>query len=714
MRTRFEDRTLLLSNLCHILIPIQHIITLVTLALMIGTQAHDLWGIWISVIVMCLSWIITWVHVGLFIVYHLPLPTALMTLFAVFGYALIPIFDAFLAIHLIINPRLVRSMPVILQGYTDSRMFVHNALVAFPQTLICLILIVRLIVWHDPHDSHRVFEVLIVLGSTTVVSSILALLLISSQRRHIPVGYVRCLTALGIGCPPATYVVRLARNDSGPLLHCPLESGGVEILAHVLPTSRSITLLDATQFGSELRVVSDIPKVFDRIQNYLFHLTSTIIPLNEQDVAVLGTAVSKNIGLKQIKLSDELIDLELLNSEDNIEALLRDKTLSLTIRTRGGVVSEPYSIADFQLTALEVPFLISLLTHGGTPSVTSLRVENAPFGSVSKMILPTISSRLFKIRELYIDSCDLTDADSSTLSEALTWSSLRTLSLTNNQIGDIGACTLADAMPLISQVLEKFDLLGNSKITSLSGEPLSFCVIGLKKSLQFFGAIPVNDLHMGRIHHAAFGVESDSSQKVRSPPQQQHHIEVRSKLRPRASKETIEFRNFSTPTILESFEAIVLFSLIHESPGLKGIELSHTTIDILCADKLASALQSNTTRLTALHLTDAALSPQAFRVICAALTSNEALSELSLVSCSLGDHSISVLSDLLTANRGLTKLNLSDNGITDFGAVKLASALTTNPTVTTVVMRQNNLTIQGKAVLEQCRKALSPVAFTFD
>ncbi len=58
----------------------------------------------------------------------------------------------------------------------------------------------------------------------TVISTILSVILLVTQHRHIKSGgFTRCMASLGIGCPPPTLLARLAASEAGPFIHFPID-----------------------------------------------------------------------------------------------------------------------------------------------------------------------------------------------------------------------------------------------------------------------------------------------------------------------------------------------------------------------------------------------------------------------------------------------------------------------------------------------------------
>ncbi|KAG0375797.1 hypothetical protein BGX24_008647 [Mortierella sp. AD032] len=270
------------------------------------------------------------------------------------------------------------------------------------------------------------------------------------------------------------------------------------------------------------------------------------------------------------------------------------------------------------------------------------------------------------------------DNGAKTLAEALkTNSTLTTLYLQGNSIGDSGAQALAEALKSNS-TLNTLDLQGN--------------LIWFKGLLSFSEALEANstlttlDLRGNKI--------GDNGAKALAEA-----LETNSTLT------TLDLQNKSIGD--DGVQA--LSEALKTNSTLTTLDLASNLIGTEGAKALAKALKINST-LTTLNLQYNSIGSDGAKALAEALKNNSALTILDLCHNSIGSDGAKALAEILETNSTLTTLDLRGNKIGDNGAKALAEALETNSTLTTLDLKYNSIDDNGAQALSEALKTNSILA----
>ena len=132
---------------------------------------------------------------------------------------------------------------------------------------------------------------------------------------------------------------------------------------------------------------------------------------------------------------------------------------------------------------------------------------------------------------------------------------------------------------------------------------------------------------------------------------------------------------------------------LHEVTELR---MTYNEFDI--ADSIASALQTNTTRLRTLNVSVCSISDEGVESLAIALAVNRSLQELDISRNQIGDNGIAHIATALQTNTTtMTTLNISNCSISDEGAESLARALAVNRSIQELDIRSNEIGDNGIA-----------------
>ncbi|KAF9933676.1 hypothetical protein BGZ67_004171 [Mortierella alpina] len=253
------------------------------------------------------------------------------------------------------------------------------------------------------------------------------------------------------------------------------------------------------------------------------------------------------------------------------------------------------------------------------------------------------------------------DSGAKALGEALkTNSTLTTLDLTNNSIGDDGAKALGKALKTNS-TLATLDLRGN--------------LIWLKGLLEFMELFRTNST-LTTLDLRENKIKSDVANAFAEA------------FKTNSTLITLDFANNSIG-----------------DDGAKALDDG--------AKALGEALKTNST-LTALTLSNNSIRHDGAKALGEALRTNSTLTTLYLSNNSIGDHGAKALGEALKTNSTLTTLGLLYNSIGDDGAKALGEALKTNSTLTTLGLRYNSIGDDGAKALNEALKTSSNLAIIYD
>ena len=240
----------------------------------------------------------------------------------------------------------------------------------------------------------------------------------------------------------------------------------------------------------------------------------------------------------------------------------------------------------------------------------------------------------------------------SSLSEALRVNTcLTSLDLSKNSIGDEGASSLSEALRV------------NTSLTSLN---LGVTSIGDEGASSLSEALRVNtSLTSLNLRCNSIGDEGVSS--------------LSEALRVNTSLTSLYLSSNS----IGDERASSLSEALRVNTSLTSLDLSYNSIGDEGASSLSEALRVNTS-LTSLDLSKNSIGDEGASSLSKALRVNTSLSSLNLCRNSIGDEGASCLSKALRVNTSLTFLNLRCNSIGDEGANSLSKALKVNTSPTRV------------------------------
>ena len=266
-------------------------------------------------------------------------------------------------------------------------------------------------------------------------------------------------------------------------------------------------------------------------------------------------------------------------------------------------------------------------------------------------------------------------AGAAAISIALTGnSSLITLNLSSNRIGDAGASFLSQALKENSSLIT-LDLTGNR--------------IGHAGASSLSQALTANcsliTLNLGRNFLGGAGASS-----------------LTPALTANSSLSTLDLSR----NLIDGAGASSLFRALTANSSLTSLDLTYNSIGNDGASSLSQALAGNSS-LTSLDLSYNSINEADASSLSRVLTANPSLTTLKLIGNSIGDTGASSLSRALTANSALTTLKLSGNSIGDAGAYSLSQALKVNSTLSTLELGYNIIGDAGASSLSQALTANS-------
>ena len=260
------------------------------------------------------------------------------------------------------------------------------------------------------------------------------------------------------------------------------------------------------------------------------------------------------------------------------------------------------------------------------------------------------------------------DEGASSLSEALRVNtSLTSLDLSGNSIGDEGASSLSETLRV------------NTSLTSLdlSRTCISDGASSLSEALRVNTSLTSLDLSLNSI--ADEGASSLSEA-----------------LRVNTSLTSLNLQNncISNEGSHSLFEALIV------NTSLTSLDLSLNSIGDEGAHSLSEALRVNTS-LTSLDLGWTSIGDEGASSLSEALRVNTSLTSLDLPGNSIGDEGASSLSEALRVNTSLTSLELSENSIGDEGASSLSEALRVNTSLTSLDLYHSSIGDEGASSLSE-------------
>ena len=308
------------------------------------------------------------------------------------------------------------------------------------------------------------------------------------------------------------------------------------------------------------------------------------------------------------------------------------------------------------------------LAHSFGKSLDRVELNFSPwfFPLASKQSLSTLCLALrvnTSLTSLDLSNNSIGDEGASSLSDALRVNtSLTSLNLPGNSIGDEGASSLSEALRV------------NTSLTSLD---LSNNSIGVEGASSLSEALRVNtSLTSLNLRYNPIGGEGASS--------------LSEALRVNTSLTTL----YLFLNSIGDEGASSLSEALRVNTSLTSLDLSNNSIGVEGASSLSEALRVNTS-LTSLNLRYNPISGEGASSLSEALRVNTSLTTLYLFLNSIGDEGASSLSEALRVNTSLTSLDLCVNSIGGEGASSLSEALRVNTSLTSLDLRCNSIGYEG-------------------
>ncbi|CAO3568867.1 unnamed protein product [Mortierella alpina] len=304
---------------------------------------------------------------------------------------------------------------------------------------------------------------------------------------------------------------------------------------------------------------------------------------------------------------------------------------------------------------------------------------------------------------LNLDSNTVGDDGAKVLAEALkTNSTLTTLNLPYNSIGDDGAKALAEALET------------NKTLTILNLESNAIAYDGinaLAEMLKTNKTLNALDLHWNSV--GSNGAQALSEALMKNKTLTTLNL----------NNTSIGWEGFSALSEAlmtnvglttmklgrnegEIYGAGVLSRALETNRILNTLDMTGNSIRDSGAQALSSALKTNST-LTALNLMGNSIGDDGARTLAEVLHTNSTLMTLDLMANLIGDNGAVALSEALKINSTLTSLNLYWNLIGSDGAQALSSALKTNSTLKTLDLNENSIGSNGAQALAEALKTNS-------
>ena len=302
-------------------------------------------------------------------------------------------------------------------------------------------------------------------------------------------------------------------------------------------------------------------------------------------------------------------------------------------------------------------------------SITTLNLHGNQIGDEGIFKLTEALKPNTTITTLHLSGNQIGDEGASKLAEALkTNTTITTLWLSSNRIGDKGASNLAEALKI------------NASITTLD---LSDSQMGDEGVSRLAEALKINTA-VTTLNLSTNGIGDEGASEL---------------------AEALK-TNTTLTTLGLSYNQIGkegadrLSETLDTNTMITTLDLSGNQIWDEGASKLAEALKTNTT-ITTLYLSYNEIGDRGASNLAEALKTNTSITTLWLFSNRIGDKGASNLAEALKINTVITTLNLSYNRIGADGASKLTEALKTNTGITTLDLSDNQIGDAVKLILSQ-------------
>ena len=316
--------------------------------------------------------------------------------------------------------------------------------------------------------------------------------------------------------------------------------------------------------------------------------------------------------------------------------------------------------------------MFTKLAHSFGKSLDRVKLGFSPYFFASKQSLSTLCLALrvnTSLTSLDLSENSIGDKGASSLSEALRVNtSLTSLNLVCTSIGVEGISSLSEALRV------------NTSLTSLN---LRYNSIGDEGASSLSEALRVNtSLTSLNLSRNSIGNEGASS--------------LSEALRVNTSLTSLNL-GF---TFIGDEGASSLSGALRVNTSLTSLDLSENSIGVEGGSSLSEALRVNTS-LTSLHLSENSIGVEGGSSLSEALRVNTSLTSLVLRRNYIRDEGASSLSEALRVNISLTSLDLRHNYIGDEGASSLSEALRVNTSLTSLYLSENSIGVEGGSSLSE-------------
>ena len=334
-------------------------------------------------------------------------------------------------------------------------------------------------------------------------------------------------------------------------------------------------------------------------------------------------------------------------------------------------------------------------TFGNSLDLTEIRIYFESRTSIAAFSQALAANTSLTTLDLSQNS--IGDEGATSLSQALALNtSLTTLTLSQNSIGAEGATTLSEALAVK---------------TSLTTLHLSWNSIGAEGATSLFQALAVNtSLTTLTLSHNSIGAEGATSfsqalalntslttlHLCRNSIGDEGATSLSQALKVNTSLTTLKLSHNS----IGAEGATSLSQALAVNTSLTTLHLSYNSIGAEGATSLSQALAVNTS-LTTLHLSWNSIGAEGATSLSQALAKNTFLTTLKFAHNSIGAEGATLLSQALAVNISLTTLKLSWNSIGAEGAASFSRALAVNTSLTTLHLCRNSIGDEGAASLSQ-------------
>ena len=389
--------------------------------------------------------------------------------------------------------------------------------------------------------------------------------------------------------------------------------------------------------------LADDKRYLDKLRQVFLFMSGIIASRSEETAVSFFINIAEKINSAEdyksyFKLACECL-LECSSDEENVQTRL--------VRTLGEHLDMSLT-KDFYLTGINAAGAAAIsIALTGNSSLITLDLGDNIIGDAGVSSLSQALKENSCLNTLNLNGNRIGEAGASSLFQALTANcSLNTLTLSRNLLGGAGVSSLSLA------------LTANSSLTTLD---LSRNLIDDAGASSLFQALTANSsLTSLDLMYNSIGNDGASS----------------------------------------------LSQALAANSSLTSLDLSYNSIDEAGTLSLSQALTANSS-LTTLRISGNGFGDTGASSICQALTANSALTTLKLSGNSIGDACASSLSQALKVNSFLTTLDLGYNRIGDTGASSLFQALIANSTLTSLDLMYNNIGKDGASSLSQALAANS-------